>query len=120
MRLPLVLEPKLLQGGVAIGLNSVAGTGELGIGILNIIGTGGLNITRGVSVTGGINANGVKITNLENGTISATSTEAVSNVQLYDVRQQLKTNLDQVMTNLEAVSAVTSQFNTSNSGCCFY
>ncbi|AGI24577.1 surface protein [Pseudomonas sp. ATCC 13867] len=66
-----------------------------------VINNAGLTIKNGPSVTiNGISAGGKKITNVANGEVSETSTDAVNGSQLFALGSQL-TNIDGRVTNIE-------------------
>ncbi|MEF3082658.1 YadA-like family protein [Luteimonas sp. SMYT11W] len=85
----LTLNRNLNIDSVAAGTTSLTGTGVQVGSAVRLISTG-LTITGGPSVTtAGINAGNRVITNVADGAVSATSTEAVNGRQIFALRQEL-------------------------------
>ncbi|MUP59805.1 hypothetical protein C3L56_07355 [Veillonellaceae bacterium M2-4] len=99
------LDKKVDVGNISIDGNENKEKITIGKGDNHVIvNNTGLTIANGPSVTkSGINANGNKITNVGDGTISKDSTEAVNGKQLYGVEENVKrntTNIDNLQNNM--------------------
>ena len=99
------LDKKVDVGNISIDGNENKETITIGNGDNHVIvNNTGLTIANGPSVTkNGIKANGNKITNVGDGTISEDSTEAVNGKQLYGVEQDVKRNtktIDNLQNNM--------------------
>ncbi|OOF58536.1 YadA-like family protein [Rodentibacter myodis] len=90
-----------------------AGSVKTGDTVLN---NTGLTITGGPSVTqGGINAGNKKITNVDNGTLSSTSKEAVNGSQLYAANQNITNVSNEVAKGWNLTTAKTGTGNAVSS-----
>ena len=108
------LGDKVKVGNVVIddkdGKGSISGLSEVAVGDNVTLDKTGLKITGGPSVTtGGINAGKKKITNVAEGDVSATSTDAVNGKQLFELQQTVAGNKVTVEAKAGSQITVTSE-----------
>ena len=96
----------VVTGGVSTGITTVSGAGVTVTGgsILNpanaTLTSNGLTILNGPSITkSGVNAGNKKVINVDNGTVSLNSKDAINGGQLFQTNQQVTSNTSNIQTN---------------------